>query len=140
MLQQSSGRLRITAPRQGLVEITKDVASWLADESVTSGLLTLFCRHTSASLLIQENAAPAARRDLEDYFGRLAPESPSLYSHNDEGLDDMPAHLRTALTQTQLSIPVEDGRMLLGTWQGIYLFEHRREPSEREIALHLVGE
>ena len=91
-------------------------------------------------MLIQENAAPAARRDLEAYFARIAPEDRSLYSHNDEGPDDMPAHLRAALTQTQLSIPVEDGRMLLGTWQGIYLFEHRREPSSREIILIVVGE
>ena len=94
----------------------------------------------AASLLIQENAAPAARRDLEDYFARIAPESPSLYTHNDEGADDMPAHLRSALTQTQLSIPIAGGRIALGTWQGIYLFEHRREPSERSIAMHVIGE
>ena len=99
----------------------------------------MFCRHTSASLLIQENAAPAARRDLERYFARIAPES-SAYEHADEGPDDMPAHLRSALTQTSLSIPLMDGRMVLGTWQGIYLFEHRREPSLRQIALHVVGE
>ena len=140
MLRQTTGRLRVAAARQGLHEITTDVAKWLTAKDVTSGLITLFCRHTSASLLIQENAAPAARRDLEAYLARMAPEDPSLYSHNDEGPDDMPAHLRTALTQTQLSIPVEDGRMLLGTWQGIYLFEHRREPPGREIILHLVGE
>jgi secondary thiamine-phosphate synthase enzyme len=140
MLQQSSGRLRFAAPRQGLMDITEEVRRWLAGQSVRSGLLTVFCRHTSASLMIQENAAQAARQDLEDYFARIAPEDPSLYAHDDEGPDDMPAHLRTALTQTQLSIPVEDSRMLLGTWQGIYLFEHRRDPSEREIVLHLVGE
>ena len=140
MLRQSSGRLHVTAPRQGLHEVTNEVARWLQSQAFASGLLTLFCRHTSASLLIQENAAPAARRDLESYFGRIAPEDPSLYSHNDEGPDDMPAHLRTALTQTQLSIPVEDGRMLLGTWQGVYLFEHRREPPQREILLNMVGE
>ena len=113
---------------------------WVSDQGMTTGLLTVFCRHTSASLLIQENAASAARRDLETYFNRIAPEDPSLYTHNDEGPDDMPAHLRTALTQTQLSIPVADGRLMLGTWQGIYLFEHRREPQIRQIALHLVGE
>jgi secondary thiamine-phosphate synthase enzyme len=140
MLRQSSGRLEVTAPRQGLYEITDDVVGWLHGHSFASGLLTLFCRHTSASLLIQENAAPAARCDLENYFSRVAPEDTSLYSHNDEGQDDMPAHLRTALTQTQLSVPVEEGRMLLGTWQGIYLFEHRREPPPREIVLHMVGE
>ena len=140
MLRQSIGRLRIAAPRQGLHEITDDVELWLDGQEMESGLLTIFCRHTSASLTIQENAAPAARRDLESYFARIAPEDPSLYSHNDEGPDDMPAHLRTALTQTQLSVPVGGGRMLLGTWQGIYLFEHRRNPSEREIVLHMVGE
>lgn len=104
-----------------------------------AGLLTLFCRHTSASLLIQENAAPSARRDVERYFAALAPES-GEYEHDDEGPDDMPAHLRTALTQTQLSIPIAGGRLALGTWQGIYLFEHRREPHERRISLHVIGE
>lgn len=106
---------------------------------IREGLLTLFCRHTSASLLIQENAAPAARRDLEAYFARIAPED-DAYEHDDEGLDDMPAHLRSALTAAQLSIPVQDGQLLLGTWQGIFLFEHRRNTPERQIALHLVGE
>lgn len=140
MLRQSIGRLQVNAPRQGLHEITQEVARWLHTQEFASGLLTLFCRHTSASLLIQENAAPAAKRDLESYFSRVAPEDASLYDHDDEGPDDMPAHLRTALTQIQLSVPVEDGRMLLGTWQGIYLFEHRREPPRREIVLHMVGE
>ena len=112
---------------------------WLAAQGLHDGLLTLLCRHTSASLLIQENAAPAARRDLEDYFARIAPEG-GPYAHNDEGRDDMPAHLRSALTQTSLSIPVAGGGLKLGTWQGIYLFEHRRDPPEREIALHLIGE
>jgi secondary thiamine-phosphate synthase enzyme len=106
---------------------------------MTDGLLTLFCRHTSASLLIQENAAPAARRDLERYFAQVAPESRD-YEHDDEGPDDMPAHLRSALTNTQLTIPVSGGGMALGTWQGIYLFEHRSQPPRREIALHLIGE
>jgi secondary thiamine-phosphate synthase enzyme len=140
MLRQSIGRLAVQAPRRGLHEITGEVAGWIAAQDIRSGLLTLFCRNTSASLLIQENAAPAARRDLEAYFARIAPEDPSIYTHNDEGPDDMPSHLRAALTATQLSIPVADGRMLLGTWQGIHLFEHRREPSRREIALHLIGE
>lgn len=140
MLHQSIGRLAVQAPRQGLHEITDEVAGWVAAQDIRSGLLTLFCRHTSASLLIQENAAPAARRDLESYFAQIAPEDSSLYTHNDEGPDDMPSHLRAALTATQLSLPVEDGRMALGTWQGIYLFEHRRDPSRRDIALHLVGE
>ena len=140
MLHQSLGRIEVEAPRQGLHAITEEVERWVAGQPIDTGLLTLFCRHTSASLLIQENAAPAARHDVETYFRRIAPEDASLYTHNDEGPDDMPAHLRTALTQTQLSVPVEHGRMALGTWQGIYLFEHRRDPARREIALHLVGE
>ena len=140
MLRQSSTSIASTAPRQGLHEITAPVAQWVREQDISSGLLTLFCRHTSASLVIQENAANAARRDLESFMARIAPEDPSLYTHNDEGADDMPAHLRTALTATQLSVPVEGSRMMLGTWQGIFLFEHRREPSRREIALHLIGE
>jgi secondary thiamine-phosphate synthase enzyme len=140
MLRQINGSIAVLAPRPGLHDITEEVRDWVATWPIRAGLLTLFCRHTSASLLIQENAAPAARIDLERYFARVAPEDPSLYAHNDEGPDDMPAHLRTALTQTQLSIPLEGGRLMLGTWQGIYLFEHRREPSERQIAMHLIGE
>ena len=139
MLRQQLGSILVTAPKAGLHLITGEVRTWIEDQPISSGLLTLFCRHTSASLLIPENAAPAARRDLEAYFAGIAPESGG-YEHDDEGPDDMPAHLRSALTQTQLSIPVQDGRMLFGTWQGIYLFEHRREPSPRTIALHLVGE
>jgi len=115
------------------------VAAWLSTTGIRDGLLTLFCRHTSASLVIQENAALAARRDLESYFSRIAPED-GPYEHDDEGPDDMPAHLRSALTQTQLTIPVADGRLALGTWQGIFLFEHRRNTPKRQIALHLIGE
>ena len=140
MLRQSLTTLPVQAPRQGLHEITSEVSEWVREQGIEGGLLTIFCRHTSASLLIQENAARAARRDLETYFARIAPEDPSLYTHNDEGPDDMPAHLRTALTQTQLSVPVAAGRLALGPWQGIYLFEHRRDPSRRDIALHLIGE
>jgi secondary thiamine-phosphate synthase enzyme len=121
------------------MEITSDVRQWLAKQEIASGLLTLFCRHTSASLLIQENAAPAVRRDMEKFFDELAPEGAGLYEHDDEGPDDMPAHLKTALTQVQLSVPVMGGQLMLGTWQGIYLFEHREHPSQREIVLHLVG-
>ena len=139
MLRQSNATLPIRAIRQGLHEITSEVRTFVEQSGIAEGLLTVFCRHTSASLLIQENAAPAARRDLEAFFERLAPEGGS-YEHDDEGPDDMPAHLRTALTATQLSIPVKNGRPLLGTWQGIYLFEHRRMPPQREIVLHLVGE
>lgn len=107
---------------------------------MTTGLLTVFCRHTSASLLIQENAAPEVRSDLEAFFEQLAPEDPRRYAHDDEGPDDMPAHLRTALTQVQLSVPLVEGQPALGTWQGIYVFEHRRRPHERQVVLHLIGD
>ena len=139
MLHQASHTLAIRASRPGLHELTKDVASWVENSGIQDGLVTIFCRHTSASLVIQENAAPAARRDLEHYFERIAPECAG-YEHDDEGPDDMPAHLRSALTSTQLSIPVQNGRLALGTWQGIFLFEHRRSTPERQIVLHLVGE
>lgn len=139
MLRQASHMLRIRASRPGLHEFTGEVADWLRSTGISEGLLTLFCRHTSASLVIQENAAPAARRDLEAYLARIAPEGGD-YEHDDEGPDDMPAHLRAALTQTQLTIPVQGARLMLGTWQGIFLFEHRRSTSERQIALHMIGE
>jgi secondary thiamine-phosphate synthase enzyme len=139
-MRQVTGTIEVETRRQGLVEITPDVTGWVTAQTIGEGLLTLFCRHTSASLLIQENAAPEVRSDLEAYFARLVPEDPAAYAHQDEGPDDMPAHLRTALTQVQLSIPVVDGRLALGTWQGIYLFEHRRRPHRRSLALHLLGE
>lgn len=139
IMRQAFFTLDLRAAAQGLHDITVEVARRVAGSGIRDGLLTLFCRHSSASLLIQENAAPAARRDLEAYFARLAPEG-EPYGHDDEGPDDMPAHLRAALTQTQLAIPVKDGRMMLGTWQGIYLFEHRRDPPPRQVVLHLVGE
>lgn len=138
-MKQDSGSVRVRAPRLGLHDITRIIENWVEKTEISTGLLTLFCRHTSASLLIQENASSAAHRDLQTYFERIAPES-DAYEHDEEGPDDMPAHLRSALTQTQLSVPVVDGRMALGTWQGIFLFEHRRSPPQREIALHLVGE
>ena len=138
-MRQEFTTLDLRAPAQGLHDISGEVARWVASSGIGDGLLTLFCRHSSASLLIQENAAPAARRDLQAFFERLAPEGGS-YEHDDEGPDDMPAHLRAALTQTQLSVPVQGGRMMLGTWQGIYLFEHRREPPPRQVVLHLAGE
>ena len=139
MLRQSSAVLAIRASRPGLHEFTSRVREFVDASGIRQGLLTIFCRHTSASLLVQENAAPAARRDVERFFERIAPEG-STYEHDDEGPDDMPAHLRSALTAPQLSIPVHDGRLMLGTWQGIFLFEHRRSTPEREIALHLIGE
>ena len=138
-MRQASTISTIATPGMGLHEITSGIARWVADQGMATGLLTVFCRHTPASLLIQENAAPAARRDLERYFARIAPESAD-YEHDDEGLDDMPAHLRSALTTVQLSIPVIAGEMALGTWQGIYLFEHRRRPHRRTLALHMIGE
>ena len=139
-MRQSQHRLEIATPGRGLFEITKDVAHWVAVQRITTGLLTVFCRHTSASLLIQENADPNVRTDLQRFFETIAPEAPGRYVHDDEGPDDMPAHLRTALTQVQLSIPVVEGALALGTWQGIYVFEHRRAPHRREVVLHLLGE
>ena len=139
-MRQATTTLEIRTERQGLLDVTDRVAGWTAAQGISEGLLTVFCRHTSASLLIQENAAPAARRDLEAYFARIAPEDEAAYEHREEGPDDMPAHLRTALTQVQLSIPVLGGRAALGTWQGIYLFEHRRRPHRRTLALHLIGQ
>ena len=120
-------------------EITGEIVAWLDGQSVTTGLLTLYLRHTSASLLIQENVDSDVMRDLEDYFGAQAPEDTVLYRHIAEGADDMPAHIKGALTQTHLAIPVCDGEMLLGRYQGIFLFEHRRTPRPREIVLHFEG-
>ena len=129
-MKQAHHILVISTQRRGLVEITREVRAWLKSQSIVSGLATLFCTHTSASLLIQENAAPEVRSDLEAFFDRLAPENPSLYDHNDEGPDDMPAHLRAALTQVQLSIPIIDGELALGIWQGIYSDLSKSSPYE----------
>jgi secondary thiamine-phosphate synthase enzyme len=137
-MRQATHILSFDTDGQGLVEITREVNRWVAAQAMEQGLLTLFCRHTSASLLIQENAAPEVRTDLEDWIARLAPEGAS-YAHDDEGPDDMPAHLRATLTGIHLAIPLICGRLALGTWQGIYLFEHRRRPHQRQIALHLIG-
>ncbi|MDR6126466.1 secondary thiamine-phosphate synthase enzyme [Sphingomonas sp. SORGH_AS802] len=138
-MRQATTLFTIDTPGPGLHEWTDRLVDWVSAQRFEAGLLTLFCRHTSASLLIQENAAPAARRDVERYFARLAPESEG-YEHDDEGPDDMPAHLRTALTQTHLSIPLIGGLLMLGTWQGVYLFEHRRRPHRRSVAVHLIGD
>jgi secondary thiamine-phosphate synthase enzyme len=138
-MRQAARTLSFQTPGQGLFEITREVAAWAQGQGMTTGLLTLFCRHTSASLVIQENADPDVRRDLEDWVAAVAPES-AVYRHRDEGADDMPAHLRAVLTGVQLSIPLIDGRLALGTWQGVYLFEHRRRPHQREVALHLSGD
>jgi secondary thiamine-phosphate synthase enzyme len=137
-MRQSTTILTVATRGKGLVDITEEVRRFVAAQDVRHGLLTIFCRHTSASLVIQENADPAVRRDILRYFETIAPES-GAYEHDDEGPDDMPAHLRAALTQTHLSIPVLDGRPALGVWQAVYLFEHRKRPHTREIALHLIG-
>lgn len=139
-MRQASGSITIDTRGKGLVEWTGRAMAWVDDQGMREGLLTIFCRHTSASLLIQENTAPEVRDDLAAYFERIAPEDVERYDHDDEGPDDMPAHIRTALTQTHLAIPLVDGQLVLGTWQGIYLFEHRRRPHRRTVVLHLIGE
>jgi secondary thiamine-phosphate synthase enzyme len=138
-MRQASHSLTIRTAGKGLTEITGEVAAWVAREGMTTGLLTLFCPHTTASLLIQENADPDVRADFAAFFEKIAPEG-RHYIHDTEGPDDMPAHIRTALGQVQLSVPIAGGRLALGTWQGIYLFEHRRAPRRREVLLHLIGE
>jgi secondary thiamine-phosphate synthase enzyme len=137
---QATHRVSIPTRGKGLYEFTGEVQSWFRGQDVDTGLLTIWVTHTSASLTVQENADPDVVRDLNDFFERLAPEDNSLYRHTLEGPDDMPAHIRCALTQTQLSVPVVEGRLALGTWQGIYLFEHRSIPHTRSIVLHLIGE
>jgi secondary thiamine-phosphate synthase enzyme len=128
-----------TRPRE-IREITREVADWVAGQRIAAGLLSVYLPHTSASLLIQENASPDVRHDLEAFLQRLVPEDTRLYRHNDEGADDMPAHLKSALTHTALSIPVAGGRMRLGAWQGIFLLEHRAAPHRRDLVLTLIGE
>jgi secondary thiamine-phosphate synthase enzyme len=137
---QSLHELRISTRGRGFYEITDNVASWLSQKGFQNGLLTLHLRHTSASLLIQENADPDVRRDLETFFSRLVPDGDPMFIHTAEGDDDMPAHIRTALTAVNLSIPVSNGRMTLGTWQGIYVWEHRHSPHSRSVSLHFIGE
>ncbi|BDV33890.1 secondary thiamine-phosphate synthase enzyme YjbQ [Methylocystis iwaonis] len=138
-MRQATRLLKIETGGRGFHEFTPALADFLRSARMGEGLLTVFCRHTSASLLIQENADPSVLRDLENVFARLAPEGAD-YAHDTEGPDDMPAHIRAALTQTQLSIPIIGGALALGTWQGAFLFEHRRRPHRREIALHAIGE
>jgi len=139
-LAQFTHQIEVPTRGKGLYEITGAVGSWLRQRGVALGLLTLFVQHTSASLIIQENADPDVGHDLKDFFNRLVAEDNRLYRHTAEGPDDMPAHIRAALTQAQLSVPVEGGQMALGAWQGIYLFEHRAAPHHRRIKLHLLGE
>lgn len=139
-MRQSTKTLHVRTRGRGLVEITRDVEQWVGECSLGAGLLTIFIRHTSASLLIQENADPDVQRDLERFFARLVPEGDPLFRHTTEGPDDMPAHVRAALTQSHLSIPIADGTLVLGTWQGIYVYEHRTAGHTREIVLHVNGE
>lgn len=138
-MRQSQDIIRVETHGEGLYEITHQVQRWLIGEAVETGLLTVFCRHTSASLTIQENADPDVLRDLLAFFKRIAREDPSLYKHSTEGPDDMPAHIRSALTLTTLSVPVSSGKIALGAWQGLYLFEHRTAPHARTLMLHLIG-
>jgi secondary thiamine-phosphate synthase enzyme len=140
MLRQSGTTLAFDSRGRGLFEITRPVTDWVAELGMQNGLLTLFIRHTSASLLIQENAAPEVRADLDRFFARLVADGDPIFRHRDEGADDMPAHVRAALTAVQLSIPLAERRLALGTWQGIFVWEHRLAPHRREVALHLVGE
>jgi secondary thiamine-phosphate synthase enzyme len=138
-MRQALHQLQITTNGQALVDVTVPIRRFVTAEGVTTGLLTVWCRHTSASLLVQENADPTVQADLLAFFRRVVPEG-DAYHHQDEGPDDMPAHIKAALTQTQLSIPIADGAPVLGTWQAIYLFEHRRAPHRRDLVLHLLGE
>ncbi len=138
-MRQASTFLEVRTSGSALVEVTADVAAWVERQGMTEGLLTVFCRHTSASLLIQENAASAVRADLTEFFAQLVPEEVGRYRHDEEGPDDMPSHIRAALTGVQLSIPLISGRLALGTWQGVFVFEHRHAPHRRELALHLAG-
>ncbi|MEO8595078.1 MAG: secondary thiamine-phosphate synthase enzyme YjbQ [Candidatus Solibacter sp.] len=138
-MKMTSHRLQVSTRGKGLYEITDQIAAWVESARVHNGLLTAFVQHTSASLTIQENADPDVVHDLNTFFNRLVPEDNRLYRHTCEGPDDMPAHIRAALTLTQLSIPVERGRLALGTWQGVYLFEHRAAPHRRSVLLHLIA-
>jgi len=139
-LRQAAGETRVSTRGRGFYEVTDEVNAWLAQNGCETGLVTLHVQHTSASLLIQENADPDVRRDLEAFFSRLVPDGDALYVHTMEGDDDMPAHVRCALTAVNLSIPVRGGRMALGTWQGVYLWEHRQASHSRAIAMHYIGD
>ena len=138
-MRQATTQIIIESGGKGLTDFTAKVQDFVRRDGPRTGLLTLFCRHTSASLIIQENADPDVQTDLKRFFENVAPEGAG-YVHGAEGPDDMPAHIRSALTQTQLSIPIVEGRMVLGTWQGIYLFEHRARPHRRTVVLHAIGE
>ncbi|TVR98798.1 MAG: YjbQ family protein [Rhodospirillales bacterium] len=138
-MRQGQDTITVSTPGPGLHDITGTIAAWVSRQEIVTGLLTIFCRHTSASLTIQENADPDVRRDLESFFAAIAPAESRRYRHTAEGPDDMPAHIRSALTDVNLTIPVRDGRLALGTWQGVFLFEHRSQPHRRQLILHLIG-
>ncbi len=137
---QATHKLNISTRGKGLYDFTRKVEEWLAGTKISTGLLTVFCQHTSASLVIQENADPDVTADMADFFERLVPEDTAQYRHTAEGPDDMTSHIRTALTPTQLTIPIHEGELALGIWQGLYLFEHRRIPHTRTVVLHVLGE
>jgi secondary thiamine-phosphate synthase enzyme len=139
-VKQFTHQIHISTHGKGLYDFTREIASWLRGHPTETGLLTAFCQHTSASLVIQENADPDVVADLADFFNRLVPEDTRLYRHTAEGPDDMTSHIRSALTHTQLSIPIRSGKLALGTWQGVYLFEHRERPHRRSIVLHLLAD
>ena len=139
-MKQFTHQIYIATRGKGLYDFTREIESWLRDHETQTGLVTVFCQHTSASLVIQENADPDVVADLADFFTRLVPEDTRLYRHTAEGPDDMTSHIRAALTQTQLSIPIHKGKLGLGTWQGVYLFEHRVRPHRRNIILHLLSD
>ena len=139
-MRQAFHEIAVTTRGKGLYAFTQQVRDWVQASGIRQGLLTLYIRHTSASLLIQENDDPTVQTDLERFLSRLVPEGDPIYEHTLEGPDDMPAHVRAALTQTHLAIPVVDSKALLGTWQGIYVFEHRRAAQTRSVVLHLLGE
>ena len=140
MLRQLLHEFSVSTRGRGFYEITEALSRWVRENGIEQGLLTLHLRHTSASLLIQENADPEVRRDLERFFSRLVPDGDALFQHTCEGEDDMPAHVRTALTTVNVSIPVTGGRLALGTWQGVFVWEHRKAPHSRRVAAHLIGE
>ena len=140
MLGQVSGEVAVRTRGRGFYELTREVANRVSHSGFKTGVVTLHVRHTSASLVIQENADPSVRTDLESVFSRLAPDADPIYEHNYEGPDDMAAHVRTALTNVNLSIPIQGGSMVLGTWQGIYLWEHRTHPHSRVVSIHILGE
>ena len=139
-MKQFVHEIHIATHGKGLYDFTREIENWLRGHETKTGLLTVFCQHTSASLVIQENADPDVVADLSDFFARLVPEDTRQYRHTAEGPDDMTSHIRSALTQTQLSIPVHNSKLALGTWQGVYLFEHRVRPHRRSVVLHLMSD